>query len=197
MVGNDVVDLGDREVLQGPTHPRFDARVFTPEERELLLESENTERMRWTLWAAKEAAYKLAKKLDPAVVFSPRRFAVMMTAPGRAEVLHRGRRLAVRIAEAGKALHAVAFEPRAQRLLLWAVEARRRGADPSRAARSLAARVLAEELGVTRRSLRFGRRGRVPTARVFGPDGRDTPLDLSLSHHGRFVAFACQLEAAS
>ncbi len=101
----------------------------------------------------------------------------------------------MRIAELGKALHAVAFEPRAPgRMLLWGVEARRPGADPSRAARSLAARVLAEELGVTRRSLHFGRRGRVPTARI---DGSEATVDLSLSHHGRFVAFACQLEKAA
>ncbi len=192
MVGNDVVDLGDREVLEGPAHPGFDARVFTPGERDLLAGSRDADRTRWTLWAAKEAAFKLARKLDPSVVFSPRRFKVLPTAPGRAQVLHSGRRLAVRIAEAGKALHAVAFEPRSPGpMLLFGVEALRRGSDPSRAARALAARALIEELGVRRRSLRFGRRGRVPTVRV---EGSETGLDVSFSHHGRFVAFACQLE---
>jgi len=28
MVGNDVVDLVDREVCSGPAHPRFDARFL-------------------------------------------------------------------------------------------------------------------------------------------------------------------------
>jgi phosphopantetheinyl transferase (holo-ACP synthase) len=194
MVGNDVVDLGDRETLEGPTHPRFDDRVFRPEERRLLCGSDTPDRMRWILWAAKEAAYKLAKKLDPSTVFSPRRFAVKLTAPGRAEVLHRGRRFIVSIAEAGKALHAVAFEPGSRRRLLWAVEARRNGADPSRAARALAARVLAEELGVPRHSVHFGRSGRIPTAWA---DGLRSPFDLSFSHHGRFVAFACEALDAS
>jgi phosphopantetheinyl transferase (holo-ACP synthase) len=194
MVGNDVVDLGDRETLEGPTHPRFDARVFRPEERGLLRGSGAPDRTRWMLWAAKEAAYKLARKLEPGTVFSPRRFAVEPTAPGHAEVLHGDRRFVVRIAEAGKALHAVAFEPGSKRRLLWAVEARRGSADPSRAARALAARVLAEEIGVPRSTIHFGRSARIPSAWA---DGLRSHFDLSFSHHGRFVAFACEAEGVS
>jgi hypothetical protein len=40
-------------------------------------------------------------------------------------------------------------------------------------------------------AVHIGRSGRIPTVEV---DGRG--LDLSLSHHGRFVAFACDLGAA-
>ena len=65
MIGNDVVDLGDAEVQPGATHPRFDARVFAREEREALRASGAPNRLRWILWAAKEAAYKAARKLDP------------------------------------------------------------------------------------------------------------------------------------
>lgn len=193
MVGNDVIDMGDREVLQGPTHPRFDLRVFAPEERAVLAASGQPDRMRWMLWAAKEAAYKLARKLDPQVVFSPSRFLVKLTAPGRGTVRHQARRFAVRLAETGKALHALALEEEAPAgRLVWAVEARRRGTDPSRAARALATGVLAEELGLAPETLRFGRRDRVPSIRA---EGLAEPLDLSLSHHGRFVAFACDVGA--
>jgi phosphopantetheinyl transferase (holo-ACP synthase) len=190
MVGNDVVDLGDREVQGGPSHPRFDARVFSASERALLRRSARPELLRWTLWAAKEAAFKLARKRDPRVVFSPRRFVVALEGPDRAVVCHTGLRLAVRIAAAGHALHALALEadPPGERLV-WAVEPRRR-ADPSRAARRLAARVLAEELGLPAAAFRFGRRGRAPTLAV---EGGATRFDLSLSHHGRYVAFACQM----
>lgn len=190
MVGNDVVDLGDREVLEGPSHPGFDARVFCAEERAVLERSPAPDLLRWTLWAAKEAAYKLARKRDPRVAFSPRRFAVALEAPDRAVVRHGSLRLAVRIAAAGHALHALALDvdPPGERLV-WAVEPRRR-ADPSRAARRLAARVLAEELGLPTSAFRFGRRGRAPTLAV---EGRPGSLDLSLSHHGRYVAFACQV----
>jgi hypothetical protein len=194
MVGNDVVDLGDREVLEGPSHPRFDARVFSAGERVLLQRSPRPELLRWTLWAAKEAAYKLARKRDARVVFSPRSFAVTLEGQDRAVVRHGGLSLAVRIAAAGRALHALALEadPPGERLV-WAVAPRRRD-DPSRAARRLAARVLAEELGLPAQAFRFGRRGRAPTLAV---EGRAGSLDLSLSHHGRYVAFACQVGGAT
>ncbi len=59
MVGNDIVDLGDAETCNGPSHPGFDARVFAPVERRALAASPAPNRLRWSLWAAKEAAYKL------------------------------------------------------------------------------------------------------------------------------------------
>ena len=193
MVGNDVVDLGDREVLEGPAHPGFDARVFAPEERATLRSSANPELLRWTLWAAKEAAYKLARKRDPRVIFSPRRFVVSLRKPGRARVSFGEQLFAIRIAAAGHALHALAHDARRPPgRLIWAVEPVRRAADPSQAARRLAARVLGEELELPRGAFRFGRRGRVPTLSV---DGQ--ALDLSLSHHGRFVAFATELGGAA
>jgi hypothetical protein len=64
------------------------------------------------------------------------------------------------------------------------------GEDPSRAARALAARELARRAGVPPEAVRFSRRGRVPLVWL---EGFDLRADVSLSHHGRFVAFACQL----
>ena len=80
-VGNDIVDLRDPETRPGALHPRFDARVFTPAERERIGPDEQGHRMRWLMWAAKESAYKAAKKLDPRTVFSPSRFEVELSAP--------------------------------------------------------------------------------------------------------------------
>lgn len=194
MLGNDVIDLGDREVLEGPAHPRFDARVFAADERAALERSPRPALLRWTLWAAKEAAYKLARKQDPGVVFSPRRFVVALAGRDRARVRYADEDISVRFASAGHALHALALDAEAPRQrLVWAVERRRRS-DPSRAARRLAARVLGEELGLPLHAFRFGRSGRAPTLSVEGSNQR---IDLSLSHHGRYVAFACQLGRAA
>ena len=74
MVGDDVVDLGDPEARA--VHPRFDARVFGTAERALLAASREPECLRWVLWAAKEAAWKLAAKRGPRPIFSPVGFAV-------------------------------------------------------------------------------------------------------------------------
>ena len=88
LVGNDVVDLRDPESRPEAIHNRFDARVFTSDERKALSASAAAHELRWTLWAAKESAYKVAKKLDPTVRFLPRDFVVGQIAEGRALVMH-------------------------------------------------------------------------------------------------------------
>jgi len=71
MLGNDVVDLRDADSRPESFRPRFDARVFSPEERRAISRDRDPLARRWAHWAAKEAAYKLAKQIDPDLVFSP------------------------------------------------------------------------------------------------------------------------------
>lgn len=194
MVGNDVVDLADAEVGSGPVHPRFDQRVFAPSERAMLRASPVRSRLRWMLWAAKEAAYKLAVKRGAKVGFSPSRFVVELDAALRGTVRHESGTASVFLCVDGQAVHAIATDAAADpaRIVCAFVRASE-PADPSAEARALAARTLAERLGEPETAVRIGSRGRIPTARV---EGRGEPLDLSLSHHGRFVAFACDLGGA-
>lgn len=194
MVGNDVVDLADPEARKGPTHPRFDERVFARSERDTLAASGAPERLRWLLWGAKEAAYKLAKKLDPNVVFSPRRFVVRLDARLVGEVRHQDRIHPVRITAAGDSVHAIATQDGGEHRILAGVACATALLDASRAVRELAVRALSRRLAVPREAVRIGRRGRVPILEV---RGRDVGLDLSLAHHGRYVAFACDLGTAA
>src|SRR5437867_200164 len=62
MLGNDLVDLGDADSCAAALHARFDGRVFDPVEREWIAASPHGERVRWLIWAAKESAYKAARK---------------------------------------------------------------------------------------------------------------------------------------
>jgi hypothetical protein len=193
MVGDDVVDLGDPEARA--VHPRFDARVFGAAERALLAANPSPECLRWVLWAAKEAAYKLAAKRGPRPIFSPVEFAVEV-APGPAghwsgRVRHAGRAVCVRVRRVGDALHAVAT---ARGGAFGGLAVLGDGEDASQAARALAARGLARRAGAPPEAVRFARRGRVPRVWL---EGRDLRADLSLSHHGRFVAFACQLAGSA
>ncbi|MGI9589942.1 MAG: 4'-phosphopantetheinyl transferase family protein [Myxococcota bacterium] len=194
MVGNDIVDLRDPDVVKGPAHARFDARVFTRSERRALGQSGAPERLRWFFWGAKEAAYKLAKKQDPEVVFSPSRFVVTLDASLVGEVAHGDRRIPVKLAAGSESVHAIASESEAAERIIAGVATTTSPLDPSLAVRELAAAALAERLALPRSAVRIGRRGRIPTLELLG---RDTPLDLSLSHHGRFVAFACDLGGAA
>jgi len=197
MVGNDVVDLLDPEARPAACHARFDARVFASEERDELRASATPGRLRWLLWAAKEAAYKAAKKEDSRTVFAPRAFVVRTTRDGRRVVEHEdGRRFALRVDLAHDHVHVTATSgPAPDGVLLSQVERLPAGTAqcPGAAARALAlARVAphvcarASDLAI----LKSGRGGKVPL--LVRQDG-STVGDLSLSHHGRFVAFACEL----
>ena len=188
MLGNDVVDLSDPET-QGPRHARFDARVFTREERAALAAAPDPDRLRWSLWAAKEAAYKCLKKLAPETCFSPARFAVRLDTETSGTVEAGGRRLRVALFREGDALHAVASDTADPGAALRALAQRSDDEDPSQAVRALAREAVAAELGCHPEQLAIVRDGRRPRLRGIGglPE-----LDLSLSHHGRFVAAALE-----
>jgi hypothetical protein len=75
-VGNDIVDLA------APGNPgksgdgRFCSRVFTVEERARIAGAAQPDALLWALWAAKEAAYKAVSRRDPAVCSIPRQYHV-------------------------------------------------------------------------------------------------------------------------
>jgi phosphopantetheinyl transferase (holo-ACP synthase) len=198
MVGNDLVDLSDRETSAAEIHPRFDTRVFTAEELAVLHGSAAPARLRWILWAAKEAAYKLARKEAP-VVFSPRRFRTALAGSGRAVVTHAGRSFAVTIAVRRDHVHAVACSGPVRRGWTLVSGVRRLGAaapggpapDPGVAVRAFTIARLARRLGVAAAELSIEREGRIPRLVL---RGRPAGADLSLSHHGGLVGFACELD---
>ena len=199
MVGNDVVDLRDRDARPETLHPRFDARVFSPAERRSLERSEDPTRQRWRLWSAKEAAYKLARKLDASSIFSPSRFEVELDRCSRGTVRYRGRPVAVRVLEREGGLHALATPEAAPEELLCALlrlppasSGKLLPGELSRAARLFACERIAARLGVAAEDLQVRKRERIPELWL---GDEPLPVDLSLSHHGGLVAFACVLES--
>ncbi len=203
-VGNDVVDLEDPETHLDGLHPRWGERVFCHAEREALEASRSRHRLHWALWAAKESAFKARKRLDPLAVFSPRQLEVELSelpatgnavATGRvvhrSEAFPRGEAFSLEVHVDGSSVHAVATsEDEAGARVLWGVHETR--GDPSRAARRLAALAIGSALRIDPAGVRVV--GRPPVARL--REGR-TDFGLSLSHHGRFVAFACALPGAA
>ena len=184
MLGNDVVDLRDPEART--RHPRFDARVFREAERAALAASTHPHALRQALWAAKEAAYKAAKRMDPSVVFSPVRFEVDLSAAGRGCVHHGAQRFDLRVHREGDCIHALAclgVDPCRSRHGILRTTPGRASADVRRAATQHLARAFeidAEELSVQRH-------GRLPE---LAHRGKPLGIPLTLSHHGRFAAYA-------
>ncbi len=194
-VGNDVVDLADPEARLDGLHPRFEERVFRAAERDLLAASRSRHALHWALWAAKESAYKALKRLEPATVWSPKEFEVQLSslppagaagvAAGR--VRHRGHLLDLEVHLDGASVHAVARIGDAAGVeVLWKVQPTQ--GDPGLAVRQLATAAIGSALGLDPAGLRIT--GRPPVAT--SPGGR-LAVGVSLSHHGRFVGFACRL----
>ncbi|HSR41207.1 MAG TPA: hypothetical protein VLL48_03525, partial [Longimicrobiales bacterium] len=151
------------------------------------------ERLRWTLWAAKESAFKAARKLDPGVPFHPRSFAARLAGDDRIEVVHRAAgRFRVWVEDARDWIHTVAA-PVAEAATppKWALElvevGSARSGGPGEGARDLARRAVAPLLSIDPAELSVVLRDRIPH---LSRAGSILPVDLSLSHHGRVVACA-------
>jgi phosphopantetheinyl transferase (holo-ACP synthase) len=208
MIGNDIVDLRDDDVRLTERTPAFDSRVFTAGERERIVASPDGIRTRWLMWSAKEAAYKLARKRDRRVRFVPSRFEVDPWAASDVRASFAGENAAqlrgrVHLGEfsmdcewisAQGFVHALCRmpgQPGSVSMAIERVEALEdRRADPGEAVRRLAIGEIARTLGSGERDLQIRKEDRIP---VLYLDDHKLPADLSLSHHGRLVAFACRL----
>lgn len=212
-IGNDVVDLGDPRCGGKAGHERFLRRVFHPSEADRIRSSPDPDHALWLHWAAKEAAFKVVSKL----VATPPPFvhAAYRVDPEREVVRHGQWTVAFRVEAFGERIHVVAVEGDAEGWLAevasgmgtlsegtWPdpeleahFSAREREGVHSRAsaeARLRARAALAVRLGVTEGRIEIvtagGRVGRTPPRVLL--DGEPAPADASLSHHGRWVAWA-------
>jgi phosphopantetheinyl transferase (holo-ACP synthase) len=209
MIGNDIVDLLDPDAQPSERTPAFDARVFTPAEQARIAASRDGVRERWIIWAAKEAAYKLARKCDARTPFVPKRFEVKPGTARAAASPAAGRgHLQGRVSWDGGVfdcdwisapgfVHALCRKPATPApdcLAIERVEALgapdARPDAPSRAVRRLARCEIARALGVDPGALEIRQTGRIPFLYL---DQGPLAADLSLSHHGTRVAFACRL----
>jgi len=80
-LGNDIVSLKQAGILNKSQHTRFVNRVFTPSEQFSIKNSVNPDITLWTMWAAKEAAYKVVSKKEAVPVFSHKKFEVKRIEP--------------------------------------------------------------------------------------------------------------------
>ncbi len=194
LVGNDVVDLTLPETRGKAADARFVRRVCAEAERDLLAGSDDPDRALWMLWTAKETGYKVAKKRWPGIAFSPVRFRVSGLAladeGGHGRVRYDALEVGVCWRVCPESVHCVGAWPRDATGIDAEVALSLGEASASHAARGLAGELLA------RRGVTGVRVERERLRRGWGPPrvwqgGR--PLegcDLSLSHHGRWVAAA-------
>ena len=216
-VGNDVVDLKDPENQGKSRDERFLLRAFAEEERVRIRGSADPDAFLWSFWAAKEAAYKAVSQEDPGVSSAPRYYRVVLEELGAKRVFDenspasrrrnraslegrvftpRGER-ALRIWVAADHVHALAAESEAVLAgVLHRVDRMDAAAtlpDPSAFVRERLLREIARRCSHPAGDLDIRKDPEGPGApRVFL---RDRPLaaEISLSHDGRFTAFALLL----
>ena len=179
-VGNDVVDLDEPAIAHSHQKEKFLARVCAPSERALIAAAADPKVLLWSLFAAKEAAFKVVSKLGPRPVFAHRQFVV---AADLRSVQYLERVLSLWIDVAPSHVHAVC-STEAQRPRSAVGPA---GADPGAAVRALVLELVGLEGAEVIRDLVEG------SWDGFGPPrlvhrGAVVARDLSLSHDGRFVA---------
>jgi phosphopantetheinyl transferase (holo-ACP synthase) len=189
-VGNDVVDIRHPLCQPDAIHPRFDTRAFSAREIALLAATDKAHQIRWSLWAAKESAFKALRKLDSQVHFIPRDFEVIL-GDARAEVTHRLARFSVWLDHTDQWVHALASQADEKPDLQLDGDT---SADPGSdeeglrdRVRRLASYALGTLLEITPSEIEIVSVDRVPK---FLWRGDSLPYDLSLSHDGRFVSCA-------
>jgi phosphopantetheinyl transferase (holo-ACP synthase) len=207
-VGNDIVDLAAPGSPGKSGDERFCGRVFTAEERALIAGAPSPDALLWALWAAKEAAYKAVSRDNPAVCSIPRQYRVEINGDSALFVSQRkinralspliaGKvitprgELALRIERTADWVHAMVAESEEvlDRIFLL-VESPGGGDDPSAFVRRGLLREIACLLDCPVGDLSVIKNPAGSGAPSVFFRGYPLTKEVSLSHDGRFTAFA-------
>jgi phosphopantetheinyl transferase (holo-ACP synthase) len=183
-IGNDVVDLTDPGGARHHENQRFVARVCADEERTRVVSARDL----WSLFAAKEAAYKALIKVGGSPGFGHRAIRV---GPGLDSVTWGGWRLELAITGDVDHVHAVAWTAGPRPM----VRVARTTPDESEAARTVLRELVARAIGCDPEELAIVRDPSPGSWDGYGPprvvrSGVPLDADVSLSHDGSFVAAA-------
>lgn len=208
LVGNDVVDLATEWARDRFQDRRFLDKVFSEAEQDAIRRFRNPNLLLWSLWACKEACYKIVRKLDPGVSFLPRQYRTSLVASGRSRFSSGSvdtptGRIAVTVEAGDEFIHSLGvlgnsspWDKVVHQVLPLGTRAVRDEEQPARfeslRIREAVKQRLSDLLGCEPGRIRIVRRKGV---RGLGPptvwvDGKETNTDLSMSHDGRFLAFA-------
>lgn len=214
-MGNDVVDLKAGGAAGKSGDSRFVSRVLTSGEQTVLGRVENSDSCFWAMWAAKEAAYKAVSRAKPAISSSPRRYEVCFDNQHRKSVWTGSvatpmGRVYVQSQLDENYIHCIGQTgcgPAGRQIIFRVFETvpgapEGTEADPgqqSAAVRRAAAAAIVSCLDLSEdnvlivRDSSAGRPG-PPVVRI---KGSATEIQISLSHHGRFGAFALNIDSSS
>lgn len=202
-VGNDVVDLKHPENQGKSRDDRFLGRVFTGEERDRIAGAANPDKLLWALWAAKEAAFKVVSRGDPTACSTPRRYEILLDPSEASEASLAGRaitpggELALRIIVTDDYVHALSAATGGNLdMIVQRVDRMDVGEDAGEASAFVRRELLREIsrcLDCPLEELSIGKEPLGPGAPFVVRREQPLAVDISLSHDGRFAAFAFEL----
>ncbi len=211
-VGNDIVDLKHPGSRGRSKDQRFVDRVLTCEEKRMLLSSSDPDTLLWAFWAAKETAFKAVSKMWPTISAAPRNYRVAPVTGGvpasgfpiaQAVVTTPETEVGVKFIIHGSFVHCIGSTHNEFKDLFYGQHAidltedsQPEPVQESLFVRQIARQRLAQVLDVNIEDIRIERKVHGKTT---GPPrvvsrGKRVPVNISLSHHGRFAAFAFLLE---
>jgi len=200
LIGNDIVDLADPQARGKSRDTRFINRVFTLDEQQKILNSDEPDIFLWSLWAGKETGYKAISKTHPAVSSSPRHYEIKLSdspLPESGIVYTPCGPVPVRFFITGEYIHCIgASTDEGIGSIVWDVQ---KILQPqfspdyqSDFVRNMAGKKISRYLKEDPEAIEIirpkGHRGLGPPAVYAG--GKRTAIDISMSHDGRFAACA-------
>ena len=205
-VGNDVVDLREPANAGKSRNSRFLKKILTNAEIEFVQNAKDPDATLWSYWACKETAYKVIKKSCLDAAFLPRQWTVFFKKSqsdfSEGEVMIPGKeRVYVRLFYNPQYVHCVGSDSiTALDKLIWSVdvlpeEKDEKNIDPSFFSRNCLGQNLAQYFSLNFHNIKIRRTrkdGALQPPRVY-VSGRETDINISLSHDGRFVAYVYHL----
>jgi hypothetical protein len=201
-----VVDLREPANAGKSRNSRFLKKILTNVEIEFVQNAKDPDATLWSYWACKETAYKVIKKSCLDAAFLPRQWTVFFKKSqsdfSEGEVMIPGKeRVYVRLFYNPQYVHCVGSDSiTALDKLIWSVdvlpeEKDEKNIDPSFFSRNCLGQNLAQYFSLNFHNIKIRRTrkdGALQPPRVY-VSGRETDINISLSHDGRFVAYAYHL----
>lgn len=205
-VGNDIVDLKAPEAMGKSEDIRFIKRVLTPCEQRMLHHSEHPDTLVWALWAAKETAFKAVSKSYPNISSAPGRYPVILDSKksshsSKGEVMTPNGSVEIRIDLHEDYIHCIGIFSLADNLdsivsgigeidtNTLAGQMDSISEKESFAVRRLAKKGIASCLHVNEQDIQIIRHKKAHPPTVLAK-GKMKNMEISLSHDGRFAAYA-------
>jgi phosphopantetheinyl transferase (holo-ACP synthase) len=197
------VDLREPANAGKSRNSRFLKKILTNAEIEFVQNAKNPDATLWSYWACKETAYKVIKKSCLDAAFLPRRWTAVFNktqskySDGEVIIPEKGK-VYVCLFSNSQYVHCVGADSLAALdKLIWSVEAlpEKEEVNPSLFLRNRLGQKLAEYFSLNIHDIKIKRAresGELQPPRVY-VSGRKTNIDISLSHDGRFVAYAYHL----